>query len=215
MGVTKTDFVRGMQCPKMLWLDAHKKEERIIPPEVQARLNKGNEFGDGAMGLFGPYKETTTYRENGWLDYTAMLEKTKAWLEDGTKVICEAAFSNYGNYCAIDILKKGLFGYDIYEVKDSAKVEEQFIMDIGFQRYLALRCGVKIRKCFIIYHGEENNPYKIEDVTTKAKEYSQLVDENIWRLAKIKKQAEEPMIIPGEQCKCPYECWYLGYCKKI
>jgi len=73
MGVTKTDFMRGMQCPKMLWLDAHKREERIIPPEVQARLDKGNEFGDGAMGLFGPYVEVTTYKENGWLDYTAMI----------------------------------------------------------------------------------------------------------------------------------------------
>lgn len=25
MGVTKTDYMRGMQCPKMLWLDRHKK----------------------------------------------------------------------------------------------------------------------------------------------------------------------------------------------
>lgn len=215
MGITKTDFMRGMQCPKMLWLDAHKREERIIPPEVQERLDKGNEFGDGAMGLFGPYKETTTYKENGRLDYTVMLEKTKTWLKDGTKVICEAAFSNYGNYCAIDILKKGLFGYDIYEVKDAPQVEEQFIKDVGFQRYLALRCGVKVRKCYIVYHGkDERNPYEIEDVTAKAKEYSHWVDENIWALAKIKKQEDEPNIQPGEQCNCPYECWYIKYCKE-
>lgn len=216
MGVTKTDFMRGMQCPKMLWLDAHKREEQIIPPEVQERLDKGNEFGDGAMGLFGPYKETTTYKENGRLDYTVMLEKTKTWLKDGTKVICEAAFSNYGNYCAIDILKKGLLGYDIYEVKDAPQVEEQFIKDVGFQRYLALRCGVKVRKCYIVYHGkDEKTPYEIEDVTAKAKEYSRWVDENIWTLAKIKKQENEPDIQPGEQCNCPYECWYFRYCKKI
>ena len=208
--------MRGMQCPKMLWLDAHKREERIIPPEVQERLDKGNEFGDGAMGLFGPYKETTTYKENGRLDYTVMLEKTKTWLKDGTKVICEAAFSNYGNYCAIDILKKGLLGYDIYEVKDAPQVEEQFIKDVGFQRYLALRCGVKVRKCYIVYHGkDEKTPYEIEDVTAKAKEYSRWVDENIWTLAKIKKQENEPDIQPGEQCNCPYECWYFRYCKKI
>ena len=88
MGITKTDFMRGMQCPKMLWLDEHKRDERIISPEVQARLDKGNEFGDGAMGMFGSYKETTTLKENGWLDYTAMLEKTKAWIDDGTELIC-------------------------------------------------------------------------------------------------------------------------------
>lgn len=23
MGVTKTDFMRGMQCPRMLWIDKH------------------------------------------------------------------------------------------------------------------------------------------------------------------------------------------------
>ena len=215
MGVTKTDFMRGMQCPKMLWLDAHKREERIIPLEVQARLDKGNEFGDGAMGMFGPYKEATTLKEGGWLDYAAMLEKTKNWLEDGTGVICEASFSNYGNFCAIDILRKVDGGYDIYEVKDSPSVAEQFIKDVGFQRYLALRSGVKIKRCFIVYHGEdENNPYVVEEVTAKAKEYSRWVDENIWRLAKIKKQEEEPTIQLGEQCNCPYECWYIEYCKK-
>ena len=149
MGVTKTDFMRGMQCPKMLWLDAQKREERIIPPEVQARLDKGNEFGDSAMGLFGPFVEVTTYKENGWLDYNAMIEKTKECLEDGTAVICEGSFSNYGNYCAVDILRKVDGGYEMYEVKDSPTVEEQFIKDVAFQRYLALRCGVKITKCFM------------------------------------------------------------------
>lgn len=42
MGVTKTDYMRGMQCPKMLWLDKHKPEEKVIPPEVQERLDEGN-----------------------------------------------------------------------------------------------------------------------------------------------------------------------------
>ena len=65
MGVTKTDFMRGMQCPKMLWLDKHKKEERIIPPEIQDLLDKGNEFGDRAMGMFGEFVEITTYTEDG------------------------------------------------------------------------------------------------------------------------------------------------------
>ncbi len=214
MGVTKTDYMRGMQCPKMLWLDAHKREERIIPPEVQEKLDEGNEFGDKAMGMFGPYVEVTTLKENGWLDYSAMIEKTKECLENGTDVICEASFSNYGNYCAVDILRKTENGYEIYEVKNSPSMEEQFIKDVGFQRYLALRCGVKITKCFIVYHGEnEEQPFVIEEVTAKAKAYYNEISENIWRLAKIKKQDEEPDIKPGEQCDCPYECWYWKYCR--
>ena len=39
MAITKTDFMRGMQCRKMLWLDKHKPGLRVIPPEVQERLD--------------------------------------------------------------------------------------------------------------------------------------------------------------------------------
>lgn len=216
MGVTKTDFMRGMQCPKMLWLDRHKPEEKIIPPEVQVRLDKGNEFGDSAMGMFGPYVETTTYKADGKLNYTAMIEKTKECLLDGTLNICEAAFSYYNNYCAVDILRKVDNGYEIYEVKDSPEVKTQFVKDIGFQRWILQKCGLKIVACYVVYHGEDEiNPFVIEDVTTEAKSYSYEVDDNIWILGKVKKQTEEPDIVMGNQCNCPYECWYIDYCKNI
>ena len=121
MGVTKTDFVRGLQCPKMLWLDSHKPEEKYIPAAVQRRLDLGNEFGDKAMAIFGDYVETTAYRPDGRMDYAAMLERTERCLLAGTPVICEAAFSWYGNYCAADILKKTASGYELYEVKNAPR----------------------------------------------------------------------------------------------
>ena len=88
MPVSKTDFVRGLQCEKMLWLDAHRPELKIIPPQVQQRLDEGNEFGDKAMGIFGEFFETTTFKADGRLDFAAMLEKTKTWLAEGKSVIC-------------------------------------------------------------------------------------------------------------------------------
>lgn len=215
MGVTKTDYMRGMQCPRMLWLDRHRPEERIIPPEVQKRLDEGNAFGDAAMGMFGEYVETTTFKENGKLDFAKMLEKTQECLRNGTPVICEAAFRYYGNYCAVDILRKVGEGYELYEVKNSSGVSEQFIKDVGFQRYILIRCGVRLKKCCIVYHGEdEANPYVIEDVSEKAKAFSETVNDNIWRLGKIKFQKEEVMQEPGSQCKEPYECWYYDYCHR-
>ena len=59
MGITKTDFMRSMQCRKMLWLDKHKSKLRVIPPEIQKRLDAGNDFGDRAMAIFGDYEEMT------------------------------------------------------------------------------------------------------------------------------------------------------------
>ena len=84
MGITKTDFMRGMQCLKMLWLDKHKPGLKVIPPEVQARLDAGNDFGDRAMGMFGPYEEMTVFRPGTTIpDKKAMVEKTKEHLALG------------------------------------------------------------------------------------------------------------------------------------
>ena len=137
--------MRGMQCPKMLWLDRHKPGLKVIPPEIQARLDAGNEFGDLAMGMFGPYEEMTIYLPGTTVpDKKAMLTRTQDAMARGVEVICEAAFSNYNNYCAADILRKTETGYDLYEVKNAPEISEQFIKDAGFQYYIITRGKVRI-----------------------------------------------------------------------
>ena len=214
MGITKTDFMRGMQCRKMLWLDKHKPKLRVIPPEIQKRLDAGNDFGDRAMAMFGDYEEMTVYRPGTQIpDTKAMVAKTAEHLERGTPVICEAAFIYYNNYCAVDILRKTDAGYDFYEVKNAPAVYDQFVRDAGFQYYLLNRCKLKIGNIYIVTHGpDEENPFVINDVTSKAKGYLKWIDDNLWDLNRMQKQREEIEVEPGEQCTRPYECWYYGYC---
>ena len=214
MGITKTDFMRGMQCEKMLWLDKHKPGLKVIPPEVQERLDAGNDFGDRAMGMFGPYEEMTVYLPGKKIpDKRAMADKTQEHLSRGTPVICEAAFINYNNYCAADILRKTETGYDLYEVKNTSEVHEQHIKDAGFQFYIIRRCHVSIGNIYIVTHGEDpDNPFVINDVTLKAKAYATYVNDHIWALNTMQKQKEEVQVEPGPQCTDPYECWYYEYC---
>ncbi len=214
MAITKTDFMRGMQCRRMLWLDKHKPGLRVIPPEVQARLDAGNEFGDRAMGMFGSYEEMTVYLPGRKIpDKKAMIARTQEHLAKGTPVLCEAAFSNYNNYCAVDILRKTETGYDFYEVKNAPEVHEQFIRDAGFQNYIITRCGLKIGHIFIVIHGpDEEAPFVPVDVTREAKGFYRWINDNIWDLNRMQKETEEVRVEPGEQCCEPYECWYYGYC---
>ncbi len=199
---------------KMLWLDKHKPQLKIIPPEVQQRLDAGNEFGDRAMSMFGDYEEMTIYRPGTTIpDKKAMAEKTAEHLRLGTSVICEAAFINYNNYCALDILRKTEHGYDIYEVKGAPEVHEQFVRDVGFQYYIVNRCKIKIDRIYIVTHGnDENAPFVINDVTEQAKSYVKWVNDNIWNLNRMQKSSEEIQVEVGEQCCTPYECWYYNYC---
>ena len=202
MGITKTDFMRGMQCRKMLWLDKHKPGLRVIPPYVQEKLDAGNEFGDRAMAMFGDYEEMTVLRPGTQIpDKKAMAARTAEHLEKGTPVICEAAFIYYNNYCAVDILKKTENGYDFYEVKNAGEVRKQFIRDTAFQYYILSRHG-----------DDETSPFVIHDVTKEAKGRAKWVNDHIWDLNRMQKQPEEVEVCPGEQCMEPYECWYYGYC---
>jgi len=217
MGVTKTDFMRGMQCPRMLWLDKHHPEHKVIPKETQARLDKGNEFGDSMMGIFGRYVEVKEYKPGTtWPDKAKMAAKTAELLSNGTPVICEAAFMDEdGNYCAVDILRwdEDRHCYDMYEAKNAPEVTEQFIKDAGYQAYLIRKTGLKLDRVHIIYHGEE--PYDVMDVTEKANGCALWVAENIARLGAVKDQENEVICRTGTQCADPYECWYYGYCRSV
>ena len=216
MGITKTDFMRGMQCQKMLWLDKHRPNLKVIPPEVQEKLDAGNEFGDKAMSMFGAYEEMTVYLPGRQIpDKKAMVAKTAEHLAKGTPVICEAAFIYYNNYCAVDILRKTPNGYDFYEVKNAPELHDQFIRDAGFQYYILNRCKLKIDRIHIVTHSpDESNPFAINDVTSQAKGYQKWVNDHIWDLNRMQKQREEVVAPVGEQCDYPYQCWYYGYCHR-
>lgn len=216
MGCTKTDFIRGMQCPRMLWLDKHHPELKQIPDAVQERLDNGNSFGDKAMGMFGPFEEMTAYFPNTQRpDKKKMVRNTLHHLDIGTENICEAAFDWNGNYCAVDILHKSGDGYEMYEVKNSGSVSETFIRDAGYQSYILRKCGINLLSVNIVYYsGDEEDPFEIEDITEEASAFAAVVDENLPRLCEVKDSRVEPDVIPGEQCSYPYECWYCAHCGK-
>ena len=213
MGITKSDFMRGMQCPRMLWLDRHHPEVKIIPPQIRERLNRGSAFGDRMMGIFGPYVEVREfYPGTSRPNRKEMVRKTRELLDAGTPVICEAAFMDSdGDYCAADILRRNEDGScDLYEVKDSTEVSGQHIRDAGFQACLIRKAGLTVRRVFLIYHGKE--PYDIRDVTEETDALAAWVEENLPRLRGVKEQEEEVCCATGEQCSSPYTCWYVGYC---
>ena len=236
MPISKTDFIRALQCEKMLWLDSHAPEYKIIPPEVQLRLDQGNEFGDIAMGIFGDFVETTVLREDGRLNFSAMLERTKELLSLQTPVVCEACFSWYGNFCDADILRLEKDGYVLYEVKNSYFAKKEFVTDLGFQRFLLRKCGITVTACKLILRGDtppeestgkdepfekeeflEKNGvcYRIVDVTSGAKIYDRLTSDCIFDLGKIKrKDAHMPAITPSAPCNFPSRCWYYEFCHK-
>ena len=113
MNLSKTKYCRGMQCPKMLWMDVNLPEQFDQSTVDETRFTAGNEVGDLAMSYFGDFLEIT-YSSN----YSQMLEKTKELLTSKIPIITEAAFSYQNDLCMVDILRFVDDAYEIYMKKN-------------------------------------------------------------------------------------------------
>ena len=230
-GLSKSRYTAFCQCPKNLWMKVYKPEEAPVDEALLARFEQGNEVGDLAMGLFGPYVEVTAKKEDDSLDLAAMVEKTRQEIEKGTEVICEASFTYERNYCAVDILRKDGDGWAIYEVKSSSFPEfegenaklEKYAPDIAYQKWVLEQCGIKVTDTYLVClnssyvrQGELDLQQLFVTVDMRElveNEYAK-VPSQVCQAMSLLAQEHEPDIDLSEHCAKPYGCAFLDYCKR-
>lgn len=228
MLISKSKYCSFWQCPKMAWLNQFQPDDKSIDGSADAHMKAGQEVGRLARKLFGTYLDITTY-VNEQLDIPAMLEKTKDEINHHTDVICEAAFSYEGNYCAVDILKRNGDGWDIYEVKSSTATRENEIIepvyaaDIAYQKYVLEHSNIPVIGTYLvninsnyIFDGKLNiqELFCIRDVASQVDEELKNVENNLNLAKKILSTNQEPECDLGIGCNSPYPCSYWKYCTK-
>ena len=217
IGLSKSKYCRGIQCPKMLWLDKYMPEQ-AGELGLEAVLTNGINVGNLARNYFGSYS-VVEYDENKNL----MAENTKKLIENGIENIAEASFVHDGLYCAVDILRKNGDGFDIVEVKSSTSVKDIYIDDIAFQYYLLTQCKVNVKKVQLMYinknyerHGnlELDKLFVLEDCTEVTKQRAKDAAKNIAEIRAYVESESEPQQDIGLHCHTPYDCAYYGYCAR-
>lgn len=223
MNFSKTKYVEYMRCPKAAWLTAHKPQ--IKSDVSNSAMQEGTRVGELAKGYFGEDVDMTTYRADGSLDLAAMIEKTKRAISDGVQNICEAAFAFEGNYCAVDILhrvKRGdTEGYEIYEVKSTSEMKDYYYYDIGYQEYVARKCGVNILDSRVLYINngytlqgklDVHNLFQLNDKSKIPLKY-QTIDVQMMLTEAEAVCMREEFDCCGQQCKGEW-CGYYDYCMR-
>ena len=223
MNFSKSKYCGFWQCPKMAWLDKYKPEQFVQSDDAEARLAAGNEVGDLAMGLFGDFVEVTEYNGEK-LDLTKMIEKTKAEMEKGTPVICEASFVFEGNYCAVDILRRDGDGWAIYEVKSSTDPGKPvYAADVAYQKYVLENCGVRVTGTYIVtingdyvFDGtlDIKKLFKATDISSAVGGEYASVEKNLEEAEALLRLPDEPDIDLSPRCCDPYECGFWSYCSR-
>jgi hypothetical protein len=153
--LSKSRYTKGVQCPKMLWMDAHMRDWFDESVMNEAILATGNEVGDLAMGYYGDYVEVEF--DEG--DFDGMVARTWELLDAGTPVICEATFAFGGNLCMVDILRVESDGVRIVEVKSSAHTKDIHYHDMAYQTWVVQQCGLAVKSVSLMHL---NNQYKRE-----------------------------------------------------
>jgi len=214
--LSKSRYIRGLQCHKSLWLRTHKPELSEESAEAQAAFRNGHEVGELARDLF-PCGVLIPYDD---LSYDAQIALTQKALKTA-KVIYEAAFCHDGVFVKADIIRKTAKGWNLYEVKSSTKVKDINLDDVAVQYHVLSDCGVPLNKAFVV-HINSSYVHKGEldldelfvksDVTRDIKAMQGDVVHELSQQKKMLAKRTCPKIDIGPHCSDPYECDFAGYC---
>jgi len=214
--LSKSQFTRGLQCHKSLWLLKNKPELRAKPDAgLQARFDAGTEVGILAQQLF-PGGVALDYGSG----ISRNINTTRELIASGTQTIYEATFRHNNVLAMVDILRRGPDGWELYEVKSTTETKDIFINDTAIQYYVAAGSGTKMSRVFLVHL---NNGYTrmgeldlhalfaIDDITDLALSRQADIPQ---LLADMRQTLEgaEPAIDIGPYCTAPYECDFKHYC---
>jgi hypothetical protein len=215
--LSKSLFIRGLQCHKSLYLHKYHPELRDeISEEQEALFQTGFEVGKYARRLFPggveiPYDETS---------YDSQIQKTQDEIRNGTKTIYEAAFSYDNIFVKVDVLHKDHEGWKIFEVKSSTEIVPIYLDDAAVQYYVLNGAGLPVSKVFLAHINNqyvrdgEIDPrglFTVNDITDSVKQKQPFIAENIARQKEMLEN-DMPDIDIGEHCEKPYGCDFQGHC---
>ena len=223
LNFSKSKYCGLWQCPKIAWLRKYKPEQFTQDDSLAERMRVGNEIGDLVKGLFGPYVDVTV-RDGEQLDLTEMSRRTTTEIAKQTPVICEAAFSWQGLYCAVDILRREGNGWAIYEVKSSTHPEKDvYLADVAYQTYVLAHCGISVTGIYLVTLNSEyvydgtlhmDELFRITDVSDQVAVELPQVENNIAIAQDFLSKQTEPDTPLSKSCRSPYNCGFWNYCTR-
>lgn len=219
--ISKSQYIKGLQCPKALWLYRHRSD---LSPEISEQqqniFDMGHEIGQYAQQYFEHGIEIT----EAYYEIDKAIQSTEQAIKNGYKIIFEAtACSDDNAFSRIDILKKvkGTEAWDLIEVKGSTKVKDYHIDDTSLQRYAFKGAGYEIRRSYLMHVNNQyvrngdlelKKLFALSDITDDVIHRMKNVPTQLNDLFSIIRKKSEPTIDIGGHCFDPFECDYIDYC---
>lgn len=220
--LSKSDFLKYLQCPKYFWLSKHKPEvlgDQTIDEFAQQIIDQGNEVEAWARKLFPEGVMVESKKQQAIID-------TQKFLEAGHKTIFQATFEAEGFYAMIDVLTWNETNqyWIINEVKGTTSKEvkkEEHYADACFQRFVMQKAGCRVGQVNLLELNKEFRKdgdiipsllIQATDITSEIDELSGDIEIQMADALRLMQNPEEPRV-----CNCIYkargrQCPAFAYC---
>ena len=219
MRLSKSTFLRGLQCEKSLSLYKHHYNLKDLKSSsLQVVFDQGTNIGLLAQKLFPNGVDASS--ENHFKAIESV-GKTLGFINEGNTVIYEATFLFNEVLAALDILVKDEAGWKAYEVKSSTKISETYIRDAAIQYYTISNSGINLKDISIVHINNQyvrdgeldvHQLFTIESVYAQVLEYLPKIPNEVRKLKSVIESSETPNIDIGPHCSEPYDCDFIGTC---
>ena len=215
--LSKSRFIKGLQCHKALWLTTHRPElKQEVSAQQQAVFDSGHDVGRWAQKLF-PGGVEVPFDGHSLSDQVALTQKL---IKDGAQTIFEAAFSHDNVFVKADILHRGKSGWTLAEVKSGTNFKDVYLNDLAVQYHVISNSGLGLTKAMLLLIDTEyvrdgeidpEKLFKFTDMTESVLEAQETVLEELGQ-QRTMLVGPEPVIDIGLHCNDPYDCDFMGHC---
>ncbi len=219
--LSKSTFIRGLQCEKSLYLYKNNYNLRDgISTQLQAVFNQGTNVGLLSQQLFPNGADASP---SDHFKIQESVTKTREFIDNGETIIYEATFQFNGVLVALDILVKDNEGWKAYEVKSSTSISETYINDTAIQYYAITNSGIELKDISIVYINNQyvkngdidvKELFTVESVLERVKLVVPTIPYQIESFKTLIAQDSVPEIDIGIHCSTPYSCDFMGHCWK-
>lgn len=217
--LSKSQYIRGLQCTKSLWLYRHRKN--LIPTVTAGAeriFDQGHEIGRLAREVFPGGVEIAADH----LHQQEALDATAAAVRAGATTIYEAAAFFDRTLIRADILHRNQDGsWDLIEVKGATGINDVYLHDLAIQAHVLRGAGFRLRRLALMHINNQytrrgqispKQLFTLVDLRDDIKALIKSVPSEIGRLQKVVGLPSAPKIDIGSHCGSPYECSFKDHC---
>ncbi len=217
--LTKSDYIKYLQCKKYLWLN--KKRPELLPEEIDDNLKRVFESGYKVEEI--AYKLFPTGVNAVIDDAREAKRQTQKLIKDKEPIIFQATLSGAGLFCRADIIRydPAIDAWDIIEAKSTTDKKDIHIDDLAFQKICLERAGLKVGRIILLHINNEYvkngdiDPHGFFvdlDLSKEVREKEEETKLEIEEALNVLSMKEEPDLRVLRQCYNPYTCPFIPHC---